>query len=398
MAACAIAFASDARAQAPAALAAAPIDGFVSGPLTWAPTLELRDAGVDSNVFNSSNDPQQDTTGSALLNVDSQLRLRYLQISTHSTGEYAYFQRYKNQRALNGLVNSRLLIPWHRFQPTALVAFTRAKERSSNELDVRAPREDRALGAGFIANVAQRFSINAEVDRLFTRYDFGTFFRDVEIGVQLNHQTTSAVAGVHVTLTPFTSIFFEGGASRDEFDIKPLLNTNNVRGAIGFSFSPDAVIGGQATIGYHEMRPEHPSTVPDSAGWFTGVTANVNLTYTVLGRTRFTPHILRDANYSVSPLTPYYVSTASGLDILQTLFGPIDLLLRGSYEKLAYPATVLAPARTDRAYSYGGGLSIRLANQGRIAINYDASERRSFSNPDFDYSRRHLYTTITYGF
>jgi hypothetical protein len=372
--------------------------GFVSGPLTWAPTIQLRDAGVDSNVFNEPDNPRDDRTGSVVSQVDSQLKLPYLQLSTHGGAEYDYFEQYKSQRATNGLVNSRVVIPLSRFQPTAFGAWTHAKERSSSELDVRAPRTDHAFGGGFSADVATRFAVTAELDRFVTRYERGETFRGVEIASQLNHQSTTLTTGARVTVTPLTTLFIEGGAGRDQFELKPALDTDNVRGDLGFDFSPDAVISGRANIGYHMMQPRHASNEPGGALRFSGITSSVSLNYTLLGRTRFSPRFARDTNYSASDVTPYYVSTVRGLDILQVLFGPLDVLVHGSQETLEYPITPLAPSRQDHVNNYGGGLSIRIANQGRIGVTYDAIERRSTGGSLFTYSRRHIYTSVTYGF
>src|SRR4051812_48555760 len=100
-----------ASAQAPA--------GLVSGPLTWAPTIELRDAGVDSNVFNDPENPKEARRAFFSSLVISKLKLPYLRLSTRGAVDYNYFERYTSQRSTNGLVNSRIVVPLSRFQPTA---------------------------------------------------------------------------------------------------------------------------------------------------------------------------------------------------------------------------------------------------------------------------------------
>ena len=74
---------ASARAQEPV-----PDGRFVTGPLAWTPTLELRDVGVDSNVFNTPTDAKEDVTASARSQVDSVLKLGLLRATTVGSLEY----------------------------------------------------------------------------------------------------------------------------------------------------------------------------------------------------------------------------------------------------------------------------------------------------------------------
>ena len=131
---------------------------------------------------------------------------------------------------------------------------------------------------------------------------------------------------------------------------------------VGFEFAPDAVIRGRASIGYHTLKPHH-DVASTTMRPFQGITSNTDLSYTLLGVTRFSGRFSRDSNYSVSTTQPIYVSNAGGLDILQALFGPVDLDVHGTRERLEYAATPFESARTDFADTLGGGLSIRVASQ-----------------------------------
>lgn len=371
---------------------------FVLGPLQWTPTLQLREAGIDSNVFNTPENAKQDMSGSFVPQVDSLLTLGIMKAATLGSVEYVYFDKYKNERALNGRVATRMTFPLSRIEPTANFSWARVKERATTEIDVRAPRTDRAYGAGLTTKLSSRLVLNTEIARQAVLYDSGSSFRGVDLATQLNRQTTTITAGVHIAASPLTSFFIDGSVGRDGFELQSSRNTDNVRGNLGLEFAPDAVIRGRAQVGYHKMQPQHASSTPGGALAFSGVTSTVDLSYTLLGRTQFTPRFSRDSSYSISTAQPYYVSMIRGLDILQTLFGPLDLVLRGSREGLAYPATALDPARTDRVETLGGGLSVRLSTQGRITINYDDNKRRSSAGALFGYARRRIYTTVTYGF
>jgi len=370
---------------------------FVSGPLTWSPTFQLRDTGVDSNVFNATSDPKEDITSIASSQVDSVLKLGLLQATTQGSVDYLYFERYKSERGLNGRVGSRINLPLTRITPEVGVSWAHTRERSNNEIDIRAPRTDLGYALGVSAKVSSRIALTATGGKQRSEYERGFTFRGVELAPQLTRESLVGNASARMTLTPFTSLSLDAGFGRDEFPSRPEAATDNVRGNLTFEFAPDAIIHGHASVGYHSMKPRRRDASDTETAAFDGVTSTTELGYTLLGVTRFSGRFTRDSAYSISLGQPYYVSTAGGLDILQNLVGPIDLALRASREQLKYPQTAAASSRTDHAESLGGGLSIRVGDGAVVALLYENSRRRSTGGSQFDYNRRRLYTTITYG-
>jgi len=385
--------ASDVRAQEPEQ------EGrFITGPLAWTPTLELRDAGVDSNVFNTPTDPKEDVTATARAQVDSVLKLGLLRATTGGSLEYNYFDRYTSQRGFNRRVATHLELPALRVGPIASVSWAHLKERSGNEIDIRTSRTDLGYAGGIQARVTSKLSIIATAGREKSTYDPGFTFHDVEVARQLNRETTLARVTARVALTPFTSLSIDGTAARDDFPFRPAAATDNARVDARFDFAPDAVIHGAASIGYHSMEPYYRGTARSAAAAYSGITSSVDLGYALLGVTRFNARFSRDANYSLYVNQPYYLSTAGGLQILQRLFGPFDLDVRGTVEKLDYPQTETDAGHLDTADTFGGGLSIRVSRQAVLALLYDKTERRSPLGREFEYQRRRLYSTMTYGF
>ncbi len=371
---------------------------FVTGPLAWTPTFQLREAGVDSNVFNTALNPKQDVTGSASSRVNSILTLGLLQASTQGGLEYMYFERYKSQRGLNRNVSTHLEFPVSRFSPDVTVTWNHAKERPNNEIDTRATRNELTYAAGIQTRVTSRIDVLATAGKQKISYQDGPTFRGIEIARQLNRETVSAIVTMRMALTPLTSLAIDGTASHDDFPFKPESATDNGRIDAHLEFAPDAIIRGRATIGYHQMRPYYRRVANTAAGAFDGVTSSVDLAYTLLSVTRLSGRFSRDSNYSINTNQPFYVSAAGSLEVLQMLFGPVDLDVRGGREKLDYPRTEAAPAYVDFANTLAGGLSIRAAPQTIVTLIYDNSERRSSRGQEFGYRRRRIYTTVTYGF
>lgn len=371
---------------------------FVSGPLVWTPTFQLQQAGVDSNVFNAPTDAKEDVVGNARAEVDSVLTLGLLQATTQGTAEYMYFERYTRERGVNAGVRSRMAFPVSRFSPDVTVAWAHMKERSTNEIDTRAPRTDFGYALGIQTAVTPRITVLATGGKQTSTYERGFTFRDIEIAQLLDRETLQATVTGRVTLTPLTEFATTASYGRDTFPFRAEAATDNVRVDAGLEFAPDAIISGRAAVGYHSMQPTHGGVSNTVAADFRGVTAAVDITYKLLELTRFTGHFGHDSNYSIYTNQPFYVSTAGGIEVLQALFGPVDLNVHGTREQLAYDATDLAAAHTDVADTFGGGLSVRVAPQSTIALIYDHTQRRSSAGEQFGYERRRIYTTVTYGF
>jgi opacity protein-like surface antigen len=325
------------------------------------------------------------------------LTLGVLQASTLGNAEYLYFEKYRSESGPQGRVNTHLEFPVTRFSPDVTVTWAHIRERSTNEFDTRAPRTDFGYTAGLQTKLTSRISMTASLGRQKTVYDKGFIFRGVDLSDQLDRNTVGGVVSTTVTVTPFTHLVADAGVSRDEFLTQGDKTTDNIRVNAGVEFAADAVISGRASVGYHSLKPHRdvPTTTMQA---FEGITSNTDLSYTLLGVTRFSGRFSRDSNYSVSADQPLYVSTAGGLNILQALFGPVDVDVHGNRERLEYEATAFESARTDFADTVGGGLSIRVAPQMVAALMYDNYERRSTAGSRFEYKRRRIYTTITYGF
>jgi len=374
----------------------APSNGrFVMGPLTWTPTLTLRDAGIDSNVFNTAKDPQQDITGSFTPSVDSRLTLGVMQLATQGQADFLYFERYTNQRAINGRVAGRMQFPTTRIRPILSGSWARAKDRSGNEIDVRVPRTELGYAAGLGTRLTPGSSLDVTVGRQELRFDQGATFRDVDIATRLNRQSTTADLQFRAGLSPLTSFLVTVGGTRDDFVLANSRGSDNLRGTFGFEFAPDAIIRGRANVGYHRMQPRGA----DQSLAFDGWTTSVDLSYSLLGRTLFNGRISRDTSYSVLDNRSQYLSTVGGVEVTHNLVGPIDLDVRVAREKLDYAATATGfPARIDYADTLGGGVVVRISMQARLGFFYDDQQRRSSDGSQFGYRRQHLYTSITYGF
>lgn len=373
---------------------AAPEGRFRTGALSWTPTLTLRDAGTDSNVYDEATNPKRDTSAVFAPQVEGIIQLAGANVRFGGGADFVYFHQYTAERSVNTRGNVRIEQRGWRFRPFGRASFLDSRERVNSEIDVRARRADRDVGAGLGIQLTPRGMLELAGGFNQSTFRQGETFRGIDLARRLNREMVSGSLRFLYELTPLTRFLAEGSASRDRFTLSPAYDADNVRGRVGVEFAPDALFRGRATVGFHRLEP-----LGSLAVGFDGLTAGVDIGYVLLQRTRFDLRVSRDASYSVEA-QPYFLQTVYGGQILHTLFQRVDVFGHTSAEALDYPGLPerLIPADTLNVTRYGGGIAIRPATHMRMTINYELTERKGQLRPERSYDRRRLFTTVTYGF
>jgi hypothetical protein len=367
---------------------------FHTGNFSWTPMVTLREAGLDTNVYDEAADPKRDNLAVVAPQVDGTLQLASATLVVGGAAEFVYFQRYTDERSFNKRGSARIEVPLSRIKPYGALSYADARERQNTEVDLRARRTDRQFTAGLGVQATNRAELELGLRGSDSRYESGEVFRGVDLATRLDHDTAGVLARLRYEVTPLTTFTVEGDASRDRFVRAPDYDIDNVRVLVGFEFAPDAVLQGKALVGYHEIRPQGALALG-----YDGLTAAVEVGYVLLGRTRLDARVLRETTQSIEA-QPYYLRTTYGGEILHNLVGPIDVIGRASRELLEYPGIPERQIENDTLHltRYGGGLAIRAADRLRFTINYEFATRRGVNVPLRNYDRTRAYTTITYGF
>jgi hypothetical protein len=367
---------------------------FHTGVLSWTPTLSLRDAGIDSNVYDEATNPKRDASAVLSPQVTGALGLTAADVQFGGSVDFVYFRRYATERAVNSRANVRMLLRGSRVRPYVSSSFLNARERVNSEIDVRARRQDHEVGTGLGIRLTPRATLDVGGSYTGSTFRQGEVFRGVELAERLNRRGLGGTARLSYEVTSLTRFLVEAATSRDRFTLSPAYDANNLRGTVGFEFQPDALLKGRATIGFHQIDP-----IGGLAFGYEGVSAAVELGYVLLQRTRFDVRVTRDTGYSFEA-QPYYLQSMYGGEVLHTLLQRIDVFAVASWETLDYPGI---PERLLTAHSvdvtrYGGGVAIRAAARVRMTIHYDHTDRKAPLLPERSYDRQRVYTTLTYGF
>ena len=386
---------SMAQAQLTAPQEAAQIE---LGPVSLYPTLQLVDAGTDSNVFNDGQNPQDDYTMTIASRafVVTHLGLNELMFSTG--GDYVWFQRFVSERSTNAYYAVRFNLSASRFKPFVGGERKRLRSRPDAEIDVRAERLERNAVVGANFNLSERTAITASAKIDESSYDEGQRFRGADLRQSLNRTGRSYSGGVRYALTPLTTMVVAGGYGEDTFPVSHTRDAKRYTATDSVEFSPDASIRGIATVGVEQFKPLDPTV-----GTYTGVTVNAGVNWLLWGRTSFDVKGGRNVSYSYKETEPFYISTSGRLTISHRIVGPLELVGTVAQELLSYRFHSGAPSIAEftphdvTASVVAGGVGIPLGHGFKITMSAERTRRHSAVDIGENYTRTRLLSTVTVG-
>lgn len=363
------------------------------GSLYVQPSFELKNVGVDGNVFND--DKQESdftaTPSARLLNTLIAGRLRMTGVVN---SDYVWYETFKSERSVNNLVDLRVEGFFDRYRPWVVGSLLRSRERQGYEIDTRARRTEPTVQAGLDWVVGSRTALAFSSRFEEKRFDESEEFEKANLSQQLNHRTVATAAGFRFELTPLTMLLvdaeyeeatFDGTSTRDNtgWSVMPMLR-----------FQPDAYISGEIMVGVKTLKPKNPALVG-----FEGFVARGNITLSLLDLTELTVELERNTEYSLDELHPYFVQTGGRITVIQQIGGPFDVRVTGGRYALSYrdlPDPVLGPRGNERLTLGALGVGYRLTDSIRLGLTGQVESRRSLSRPNRDYDRTVYYGSLSY--
>jgi len=368
------------------------------------PTIGLTNIGVDHNVFNDPPNklPKEDFTFTVTPATDFWLHLGPTWLSATLYEQINWYQKYSSERTANttyklGWTGTGARLAFH-----VNGMYLNARERPGFEIDTRAERKETTFNTALDFNALSKTYVGVTASRQDTRFADNAAFLDPASGTTVNLKTSldraETTYGVTLRhrLTPLTELLFIATRSQADFYYSPDRNTTSsgVNGTV--TFSPAALLRGSASVGYSNFRPDDP-TVPE----YSGLISDVNLTYVLLGSTRFALNLNRGAQYSYDTNQPYYVQTRVGGSVAQEIFGPFDVQVRGDIAWLDYRdragVFIAVPNRTDRVTTVGVGLGFHMGRDLRLSFNVDQNNRQT-QVFEHAYEKFLIGTSLIYGF
>ena len=384
------------------------------GPVFLRPRFEIRDVGVDSNVFNES-EPAEDFTATLSAAVEADVLFGSMRVSGRSVSDYVWYRDFAEERSVNSTLGGRFEILAPRFHPWAQVDVVRTRERPNQEIDTRASRREPTIAGGLDIAVGSRTRLEFSVQRNTTVFGSGAFVTvlggpdteggggsgadlpptatDESLARQLNNTSDQFTASYRMSLTPLTTWFVDAVIRRDVFQESSFRDANDVRVMTRFEFDATALLSGAVAIGAARFSPRDAG-LPG----YGGLVGNGGVTLALLDATRFAVDFARDTDYSFETDSPFFVDTGATLTVTQRLLGPLDVVVGAGRQAMDYHSLVEAPvARQDTLTTYRFGVGYSVGDGLRFGVDFLREHRRSTTRDDRSYDRNTVYTSLNYG-
>src|SRR5512133_1529400 len=259
------------------------------GPLALNPAIQIKDVGIDTNVFNTWVNPQSDFTATLGPTADYWLRIGRTQLSGKADIGYAYFQEFASQRAFNGGVSARYEVNLFHVRPYAIASYDNTRDRPGYEIDIRARHYESTYGLGIDFPMTSRTTFGVLAKRRNTAYAGDAELLGQRLNEQFARRDNVLEGSFRYKMTSLTTLVVKADADRARFTYSADRDSNGFRMQPGVEFSAFAILRGSAYVGFRKLHVLGLD-VPD----YNGPVASVDLGYTLLGRTRLEGRVDRD--------------------------------------------------------------------------------------------------------
>lgn len=375
------------------------------GPFYVTPTIQLKELGWDSNVFNEATENRL----SDFMMVLSPAAKVWLPVARRAliggTGgvDALWYAKYKNQRGLNpfGSLNGDLYLG--RLTLSGGYDYLRTRQRVNDEVDLRARRIEGTAKVNIEYRVKPKFSLGLAGDRHTTAFDEQAIFQGQSLKRSLDRISGGGSVIARYTLTPLTTVRMTVSRFGDRFQFAPERDSDSWSAMSGVEFKPRAMIQGSAEVGFRWFLPKEGSPLPV----YRGLATNARLGYTMLGSTKLVASWSRGLAYSFDTTTPYFIDQRVGLSVQRAFARRFDIL--GSTERHGYDyrarvgavppdlIDALRQKRSDVTWNSAASVGYEVVRGGRLGAGVNYWVRRSSTKTIPDYERLQYTITFSYG-
>lgn len=366
----------------------------ILGPVSLYPQIALRDAGVDSNVYNDETAPKADLMFTVTPRVYLVLPIGGTRFLGTSTGDFVYYRRYADQRSATMSVEGRYDVTDAAFRPFVSAGSVHSAGRQGFEIDARVPVTQTNATAGADFDLTPITALTAWAGRSNTAYDRAVEYLSVSLADQLDHKTDVAAAGARFRFTPTTTVVVAAESRRHRFDHLRFRDADSLRVAPAVEFDWGGPLTGDARAGFMKFSPLDPLL----AG-YRGFIASARLHYTLLSVTRFDLEANRDVGFSFDHDQPYNLESGGRLTVAQRVFGRFELIAIAERRELRnqrFGGTSF-DGRREITTSVGGGVGFEVPPQLRFTLTYEQTARTSSVPVGRDFERQRVLASLSYG-
>jgi hypothetical protein len=363
------------------------------GVVALDPRFSVSQIGIDTNVFNTAENPQRDRTATAVTGATLSLRTGRGLLSVDGDAELLYFERFASQRSLSSGVRADYGVRLNRLRPFIRALTRDHQDRPNDEINARVRQYETAFAAGLDSRLFSRSTVRLEWQQQTLGFADSAYYRGQQLKQPLNHTAEAIEASWRQQLTGQTIWVARVSRHREEYEFEPARNAKNYVAVTGFELGQFALIRGEVLVGYQELRADNPAVLPD----YSGPTTHINATYSAPTRTRLEITAERELRSSYDSRTPHYVQQSWNMRLTQQTFGHMDLQLTGGRAMQDYSPSATFAARQDYTDRVGGGIGYSMAKQMRLSLDVTSVNRRS-QLPSLNYNGIKCGFSVTYGY
>lgn len=359
------------------------------GPLFFNPTFQLRNIGIDDNVFNEPDFPRQDLTGTLAMDSLIGLRVRSFLVTVTQATSYTWYRRYRSERSVDGGLKASVELRTQHFRPWFVWERAETHDRGGFEIDARAGREtpNWVAGADFTFG---RLGLTGAYRRSSLRFAEGETFDDVDLKESLDHTTEQVGGAVRYELSDTVTVDVSGDWSNERYTFSPLRNKDVLAYSMTVATTSVATVQMSATAGFRDQRFTDPSV-----DGFRGFVGSGTLGFLPTEWMRLQMGVARDTGVSYESEYPYYIQNGGNAEAVIRFSEYFDLAFRGEGQWLRYrEAAVGAEAtRQDRTVVLGAEFGYYIGGESgtRIGLRYEYAERVS-PLAKRNYARNRVYS------
>jgi hypothetical protein len=367
------------------------------GGLYVSPSLELREFGLDSNVFNESGEQSPDFTATLVPGATIGLPIaRRALILGRVDSNFVYYHRFASQRSIDPNVSLRATAYLNRISVWIEGSYQNSRQRINQEIDARARRLATQGQAGIDVQATPRITVTISGGANRSDYADDQVYRDVGLRQALAGNARSFNSSIRYQWTPLTSFHLQADTRAERFQFATFKDVDRFHVSPGVEFRPRALISGSAYVGISRLRPLDPTVQR-----YTGPAVKLSLSYAHQSATSVTVTMDRDAQVSYQANAPYFIGSLLGASVRRQLIGSFDAtagVQRHRYSYLARRSAVAVPQRVDTTHNLSADVGYRFGTGGRIGLGVSYWSRSSNLVSDVEYAGVRIGTTLNYGF
>jgi len=285
------------------------------GPFRIQPSLVISNAGVDSNLYYSTNEPIKDFTITAgpAGTVYVPIHRKFV-LSAYGSPQYVWYSKTDRERTWNYYFNGAAQLSLKNVFFSLEGNYSDARERWNTEIDIRPRRKEEGYGGSVLVKAAWKTSFSLGYRTVKYDYESVVYGDSFDVRERLNRQESYANFSLFYQASTQRRFFLDFEYGQYEFDFA-------IQAAIGDSRSAAAYAGldlsrlgrrvrGRIRVGYKKFDIRNPEGV-DYQGVVGDSQVSVRLAKPFVIRGSY----VRDVRFSLWYDNPYYVESRPGAGV-----------------------------------------------------------------------------------